>query len=381
MTTAGELAVPIAAAVAASSTGAELEVIIAALEKVQPADLGRGEIRAKLGAPWIPASDVRAFAAEILSYPPTVTYLPITAQWEVKAERGAGDTAAASAEWGTGRIDAYRLLELSLNGKAPVVYDTIQTPDGETRVRNQAETMLAEEKQRALAARFGEWVWEDPQRCDRLCAEYNHRFNSVVPRRYDGAHLTFPGLAEDFQPYPHQRDMVHRIISSPASLCPYPVGTGKTPVMFMAARKLRELGLARKPLIIVPNHLLEQTAREGKRLFPSARILMAAREDLADAQARKLFAAHGFAQTSVDAIAAEAGVAKGAVYHHFQSKEQILDHIVDGLQAELAKQVKALEEQMFQHARNLEFEQAAQLRDRIRVMQECNMGLGEPAAD
>ena len=264
---------------------------IAALEKVQPADLGPGEIRAKLGAPWIPSSDVRAFAADILNYPPTVTYLPITAQWEVKAERGSADTAAASAEWGTGRIDAYRLLELTLNGKAPVVYDTIQTPDGETRVRNQAETMLAEEKQRALAARFGEWAWEDPQRCDRLCAEYNHRFNSVVPRRYDGAHLTFPGMTDDFQPYPHQRDMVHRIISSPASLCPYPVGTGKTPVMFMAARKLRELGLARKPLIIVPNHLLEQTAREGKRLFPAARILMAAREDLADAQARKLFAA------------------------------------------------------------------------------------------
>ena len=252
---------------------------------------GREEIRAKLGAPWIPASDVRAFAAEILGYAPAVTYLPVTAQWEVKAERGSADTAAATAEWGTGRIDAYRLLELALNGKAPVVYDTIQTPDGETRVRNQAETMLAEEKQRALAARFAEWVWEDPQRCDRLCAEYNRRFNSVVPRRYDGSHLTFPGMAAGFPPYPHQRDMVHRIISSPASLCPYPVGTGKTPVMFMAARKLRELGLAAKPLIIVPNHLLEQTAREGKRLFPSARILMAAREDLDDAQARKLFAA------------------------------------------------------------------------------------------
>ena len=258
---------------------------------MQPTDLGPGEIRAKLGAPWIPVSDVRAFAAEILTYPPAVTYLPVTAQWEVKAERGSADTAAATAEWGTGRIDAYRLLELTLNGKAPIVYDTIQTPDGETRVRNQAETMLAEEKQRVLAARFSEWVWEDPQRCDRLCVEYNRRFNSVIPRRYDGAHLTFPGMAEDFEPYPHQRDMVHRIISSQASLCPYPVGTGKTPTMFMAARKLRELSLARKPLIIVPNHLLEQTAREGKRLFPSARIFMAAREDLADAQSRKLFAA------------------------------------------------------------------------------------------
>ena len=264
---------------------------IVALDKVQPAGLGPEEIRAKLGAPWIPPTDIREFAAELLGYAPAVTYLPVTAQWEVKAERGTTDTAAATAEWGTGRVDGYRLLELALNGKAPVVYDTIQTPDGETRVRNQAETILAEEKQQALAARFAEWVWEHPQRCDRLCAEYNRLFNSVVPRRYDGSHLTFPGIDPRFRPYPHQRDMVHRIVSSPASLCPYPVGTGKTPVMFMAARKLKELGLARKPLIIVPNHLLEQTAREGKRLFPAARILMAAREDLGDQRARKLFAA------------------------------------------------------------------------------------------
>jgi N12 class adenine-specific DNA methylase len=283
-----------AARAAAAASGGEdscQAAAVTALEKVQPADLGPDEIRAKPGAPWIPPADVAAFAAETFGYAPAVTYFPVTAQWEIKPERGVADTVAASEEWGTGRIDAYRLLELAVNGKAPVVYDTVTTPTGEVRVRNQPETMLAEEKQKALAARFAEWVWEDPERCDRLCADYNRRFNSVVLRRYDGSHLTFPGMAEEFTPYPHQRDMVHRIVSTPASLCPYPVGTGKTPTMFMAARKLRELGLARKPLIIVPNHLLEQTAREGKRLFPSAHILMAAREDLASAQARKLFAA------------------------------------------------------------------------------------------
>jgi N12 class adenine-specific DNA methylase len=264
---------------------------VRALERVQPPDLGPEEIRAKLGAPWIPADDVRAFAAETLGHAPTVSCLPVTSQWEVKIDRYYTTTAQASEEWGTGRADGYRLLELALNGKAPVVYDTIQTSDGESRVRNQAETMLAEEKQQSLSARFAEWAWEDPKRADRLATEYNRLFNSVVLRRYDGSHLTFPGLTDDFTPYAHQRDMVHRIISTKASLCPYPVGTGKTPTMFMAARKLRELGLARKPLIVVPNHLLEQTAREGKRLFPAARILMATRDDLADLQGRKVFAA------------------------------------------------------------------------------------------
>jgi N12 class adenine-specific DNA methylase len=168
----------------------------------------------------------------------TPPYLPVIAQWEVKIENTRTDTAATTDEWGTGRINGYRLLELALNGRAPVVYDTITNPDGsETRIRNQAETMLADEKQRALATRFGEWAWEDPQRCDRLCAEYNQRFNAVVLHRHDGLHLTFPGLAAGFTPYPHQADMVHRILTTPASLCPYPVGTGKTPTIFMAARK------------------------------------------------------------------------------------------------------------------------------------------------
>ncbi|MCO6412651.1 MAG: excinuclease ABC subunit UvrB [Thiogranum sp.] len=45
----------------------------------------------------------------------------------------------------------------------------------------------------------------------------------------------------------------------------------------------------------------------------------------------------------------------------------------------LAQQVKKLEKEMYQHARNLEFEEAAKLRDRIRHMQEGNLGLVENA--
>lgn len=55
-----------------------------------------------------------------------------------------------------------------------------------------------------------------------------------------------------------------------------------------------------------------------------------------EAAARKLFASRGFAATSIDDIAARAGVAKGAVYHHFASKEEIFARVLDSLQAELA---------------------------------------------
>ncbi len=167
----------------------------------------------------------------------------------------------------------------------------MERADGSTtRVRNVPETMLAEAKLQALNERFATWLWEDPDRTDRLVEVYNRRYNAVVLRRFDGAHLSFPGLAEWFTPYAAQRDIAYRIASTPAALCGFAVGAGKTAAMFMAAVTLRRLGLAAKPMLVCPNHLLEQTAQEGKRLFPTARILMVSREELTK-ERRKRFAA------------------------------------------------------------------------------------------
>jgi N12 class adenine-specific DNA methylase/cell pole-organizing protein PopZ len=270
-----------------------------ALEKVMPADLQPGEIRAKLGQSWIPPEDVAKFLGELLSTGPgnerfarpKVTYVPVTAEWQI-THQGAWMSPKATAEWGTEHVDAYRLAELYANGKPPVVYRTVRTPDGEEkRVKDVGATRAAEAKQQELADRFADWVWEDPDRADRLAAEYNRRFNSHVVRRYDGSHLTFPGLADWFTPYQHQRDMVQRMLCTPRALCGYAVGAGKTAIMYMGAMSLRRLGLASKPLIVVPNHLLEQVTREGRQLYPSARILMCGKDDLETAEDRKLFAA------------------------------------------------------------------------------------------
>jgi N12 class adenine-specific DNA methylase len=260
---------------------------VPALEAVIPADLQPEQILANLGAPWVPASDVQEFARDLLGFRAEVWNEPRTSTWSVRTSRRAEESAAATSEWGTGRLNAYKLLDYGLNGKAPTVYDVID----DKRVRNQDETLAANDRLDAIAARFATWVWEDPDRADRLAADYNRTFNAIVPRRFDGTHLTFPGMDADFKPYEHQADMVARMIAGSDALCPYPVGTGKTATMFMSAIKLKALGLVSKPLIIVVPSTLEQIARDGKRLFPNARILMAGKEDLADARARKLFAA------------------------------------------------------------------------------------------
>lgn len=43
--------------------------------------------------------------------------------------------------------------------------------------------------------------------------------------------------------------------------------------------------------------------------------------------ARELFAQDGYAATSLDAVAAKARVTKGAVYHHFEGKQQLFEAV------------------------------------------------------
>src|ERR1035437_644165 len=79
-----------------------------------------------------------------------------------------------------------------------------------------------------------------------------------------------------------------------------------------------------------------KTKREVVSEFRSAEILEAA---------RKVFAKRGFDQTTVDGIAATAGIAKGTLYLYFHSKRAIyleaLKRDVLALHAETASRVAA----------------------------------------
>lgn len=264
---------------------------VTALAAVLPTDLDEHDIKVSLGAPWITTTDIEAFLADVLGQRVAVTHTPVVAYWELD-RRWIKPSAEAAMLYGTSRMDPYALVEHALNGKAPVVWDEEWDPTTRTtkKVRNQAETLAAEEKVAALAERFATWIWEDGPRAECIKTEYNRRFNSHVTRRHDGSHLTFPGLADGIDLWPWQRDIVDRIVSSPRTLCGHAVGSGKTRSMICAALTLRRFGLANKPLIVVPNHLLEQIAREAQQAYPLGKFLIATKDDLAKDQ-RRLFAA------------------------------------------------------------------------------------------
>ncbi|MBW3641875.1 MAG: helicase [Actinobacteria bacterium] len=261
---------------------------VAALERVHPVDLTPGEIDARLGATWIEADDVAAFVREVLACESVVVeHVALMATWSLSAGGGERSTVAMTSEWGTARMDALHLVEALCNQRAVTIYDEL--PDGR-RVQNVAETLTAREKAEALSDRFAAWVWEDPERADRLARVYNERFNSVVVPVHDGSHLSFPGLSSEFRPHRHQRDAVWRIVCEPTAGLFHAVGAGKTAVMAMAAMEQRRLGLVSKPAVVVPNHMLEQFASEFLQLYPQARVLVADKDDVS-APARKGFVA------------------------------------------------------------------------------------------
>lgn len=278
------------AKLAVARTAAERDPVwqghVDALEAALPPQLEPGEIRAQLGAPWIPARDVEAFADEVLDARVEAEWIPEVGTWTVKSTSWRGSVALTS-EWGTARADGITLLDASLNQRLHTVYDQVED---KKRVRNDSETIAAREKQEALKDRFAAWVWEDDERARRLADAYNELFSSYVVPTYDGSHLTLPGLSADFTPHQHQRDAVARILAEGRAGLFHAVGAGKTATIVMAAMEMRRLGSAAKPAVAVPNHMLEQFSREWLQLYPTARLLLADR-DRVSKERRKEFVA------------------------------------------------------------------------------------------
>ncbi len=254
-----------------------------ALRAVQPEDVLPGDIDANLGAPWVPESDIQAFAAELFRVAPSsiqVGHLQKDAVWSLDADYAAQQSVAATSEYGTPRANGTGLLEMALNMKTPAIYDTVTRGDREERVLNREATLAAREKQKLIKERFRAWVFADPERTERLVRLYNDAFNALRPRLFDGSHLVFPGMNQTIRLKPHQKDAVWRGMSSGNTLLAHAVGAGKTFTMAATGMKLKQAGLIHKPMYVVPNHLLEQFAREFLQLYPNARLLVATKEDL-----------------------------------------------------------------------------------------------------
>lgn len=283
---------------AAAETHPEFAVNVEMLEQIQPKDLSAAEISVRIGASWVDREYYQQFLFELLHTPErlrdgkiALQYAPVTGEWNVKGKsEDSRDNVRANTTYGTKRINAYAIFENSLNQRDVRIFDTVHDADGDHRVFNAKETAIAQQKQEAMNEAFKEWIFKDPERRETLCRKYNQIFNAIRPREYDGSHIRFTGMNPEIRLRPHQENAVAHMMYGKNTLLAHCVGAGKTYEMIAAAMESKRLGLSRKSLFVVPNHLTEQWGGDFLRLYPGANVLVATKKDFEPARRKKFCA-------------------------------------------------------------------------------------------
>ena len=320
----GNVKKKLAQAIDAAKADPSLRANIDALKAVQPEDIEAVDIDVKTGSHWVPADVMQAFVTQITEgQNAKAVYNPVTASWTLSADR---IPQSAATQWGTDRTAVMAVIEAAANQKQIVVRD--KHYDGTTTV-NEAATTAANEKVERVKAEWKNWIWSDDQRRERLARIYNDTFNTDQQREFDGSHLTFPGKVGDdiIQLRPHQANAVWRMVQSGTTLLDHVVGAGKTFTMIAGIMEMRRMGKAKKPMLVVPNHLVGQWAEDFMKLYPGANILAATKKDFEKDNRKKLFAR--IATGDWDAvIVAHSSFGKVEVEPEFQAafiKQQIAD--------------------------------------------------------
>lgn len=270
------------------------EANVKALEQVKIKDLSASEISVRLGATWIPPSDIEEFMFELLETNNRkrdyikVHYSKYTSEWNISGKSEDSGNIKAINTYGTVRANAYKIIETTLNLKDVRIFDTVIDIDGkEQRVLNTKETAMAQAKQDLIKNKFEDWIWKDQARRERLVTYYNENFNNIRPREYDGKYITFGGINPEISLRNHQVNAIAHILYGGNTLLAHEVGAGKTFEMVAAAMESKRLGLCSKSLFVVPNHIIEQFASEFLQLYPSANVLVATKKDFATNNRKK----------------------------------------------------------------------------------------------
>ncbi len=285
----------------------ELHFQKAKLVEVMPKALDASEITVRMGATWIPEQDYKKFMFDLLKTPVSsrwnidIKYSDFTGEYRVEGKSSDRDNDLASFTYGTNRVNAYKLIEDTLNLRDTKVFDQVEDNDGKKKsVLNQKETMLARSKQEMIKEEFKSWIFDDVERRNRLVEDYNERFNSIRQREYDGSNLTFEGMNPEIELRAHQKDAIARGLFGGNTLLAHEVGAGKTFEMIGIAMESKRLGMSNKSMFVVPNHIVEQFGREFNELYPGANVLCATEKDFTPDR-RKRFCSR-IATGSFDAV-------------------------------------------------------------------------------
>jgi N12 class adenine-specific DNA methylase len=250
---------------------------VAALAGVIPAAVEPEEISVQLGAPWLTAGEVTAFLEDTLGASLEscrIVFHPAVG-WRMTFPSYLEAGEAMTGTYGTDDLSALKIAATALEGRPIRVMRTVEGADGrERRVLDRAATINANAKLDELNTALAAWVRDDPERASILAERYNRLFRSHAAPSYPPMWPRPPGLAAHIELRDHQNSALTRALLTGSVGLFHAVGAGKTITMASIAVELRRIGLARKPLLVVPNHLLTQIAADIHRAYPAASVLL-----------------------------------------------------------------------------------------------------------
>ncbi len=253
---------------AAKSAGLDTNVKL--LEAVIPEDKTPEQVKPSIRATWID-SDVFERFAEALGYKATVTVNRHIGAISVLGEAG-GTLSALGSQFKHARATLADLLNSAANGKSLVIYDT----NGKERTKNEKATKEVNALANKLASTFVTWAKSDAQIAKQIADNFNERINTHVNRKYNGRlYLQTVGMNPAVDMRKTQLDGALRMIQSKNTLLDHTVGAGKTFTAITGMMERKRLGLSKKPMAVVPNHILGSFHKDILTLYPSAKVLVA----------------------------------------------------------------------------------------------------------
>ena len=290
----GNVRKKLAIAKKAAADNPQYQMNIQALEKAMPKDIEPADISVHFGSTWIPEEDMKQFINEVIGEMPwnknELHYLPELGKWAVNI--GFYNSSVNKYVYGTEEYPASKIIKSLLeNTNIKEMKDSDQKDEKGKPIRivDTEATAAAMEKAEKIQTAFNTWIWSDEDRRNRLAKLYNEKFNTHVPVRYDGSHVELIGASHGIQLREHQKNAIWRAMQEGTALFDHVVGAGKTFEAIGTVMESKRLGLMKKPMITVPNHLVYQWRDEFYKLYPDANILVAEKKDYKKENRERLF--------------------------------------------------------------------------------------------
>ncbi|EOW0154391.1 DEAD/DEAH box helicase family protein [Campylobacter upsaliensis] len=246
------------------------------LKAIVPDDIELPFINIPLGATWLDKEILREFFAKELEIG-EVNFKRAGNRWYLLGKFNGSLEITTSEDYlrdtGIKAINAVDYILKMMNNESLEVKTSKTKADGSIKhYKDPIATQKLQDLKIKLEKQLKNFIMDNEEYAEQTKRVYNDVFNSEVIRKYDGSHIRLMETNEDISLRSHQNNAVYRFLQKSNTLLAHDVGTGKTYTMIASAMLSKQLGLAKKSLIVTPNNVSPQMAREARELFPNARI-------------------------------------------------------------------------------------------------------------